>query len=113
MMILLTEQSVLLELSELMRLKTAGLLRIPMDKVGVTWSLGGIAGIAGSVASKIGASSHIKGGMLPKVHVERCPELEGIPDDKIQQVIGVIVDKLRMDAAIRLEGIHQRRAHGG
>lgn len=110
-MLILTPQTILLELAELMKLNTAGLLRIHPDKVQVSWSLAGVAGVAGAVASKIGAASHIKGGVVPKVTVERCKELEGIPDDAIQAAVGRVIDDLRMEAQTRLAGVNQRRRY--
>lgn len=113
MEILLNFESVLLELSLLVRYKLAAVLKIDHKHVHLRWRLGGAGRVFGPLSRIVGLSDKVVGDLVPVIVIEDIPELKDIPKREIDALIGVMIDRMRPDAIIRLAAIQERWvAHG-
>lgn len=108
-MLLLNEQRVLFEIAELVRLKVAGILGIRPEAVHVSWNLGTARTVLGKAAQVVGVAHLVKGKLHLAVDVDREPVLETFPDDLVAETIEGVVGRAKMDCALRMEGLHERR----
>lgn len=107
--ILLCEQMVLMELSELLSLKLAAALRIDPRKVLVQWHLEGAKAAVGRVASLVGAARYVRGAVVPEVSLDKDEDFSDFRKGEVEELVRGMCATTRAHAEARLRGLRSKR----
>ncbi len=89
--ILVNRELVLAEIMELATLKVSGILKVPLDRVGVHFEI-----------------DEDEGKMFPCIDIHQ-EDVAGLDPATVRQVVGTIYERLKLDMTQRLNGLRYRR----